>query len=131
MKKLINIPNAIILLLVVISVIEFINPKGIMPNRTILKVDSVPYAVHDTIPVDSLIEVEVEVEVPVPYEVEKRIEVPVYQTIDTMEILKIHFAKVQHKEVLTLPNNQGTVHLLIPYLKIILLIENSLPILNV
>jgi hypothetical protein len=112
MKKLVNIPNAIILLLVVISVIEFINPKGIMPNRDILKVDSIPYAVHDTIAVDSLVEVEVEIEVPVEVEVEKRVEVPVYQTIDTMEILKVHFAKVQHKEVLTLPNNQGTVTLI-------------------
>jgi hypothetical protein len=112
MKKLINIPNGIILLLVIISVIEFINPKGIMPNRTTLMVDSIPYAVHDTISVDSLIEVEVEIEVPVEVEVEKRVEVPVYQTIDTMEILKVHFAKVQHKEVLTLPNNQGTVTLI-------------------
>jgi hypothetical protein len=112
MKKLINIPNAIILLLIVISVVEFINPKGIMPNRTTLMVDSIPYAVHDTISVDSLIEVEVEIEVPVEVEVEKRVEVPVYQTIDTMEILKVHFAKVQHKEVLTLPNNQGTVTLI-------------------
>jgi hypothetical protein len=112
MKKLINIPNAIILLLIVISVVEFINPKGIMPNRTTLKVDSIPYAVHDTISVDSLVEVEVEIEVPVEVEVEKRVEVPVYQTIDTMEILKVHFAKVQHKEVLTLPNNQGTVTLI-------------------
>jgi hypothetical protein len=112
MKKLINIPNAIILLLIVISVVEFINPKGIMPNRTTLMVDSIPYAVHDTISVDSLVEVEVEVEIPVEVEVEKRVEVPVYQTIDTMEILKVHFAKVQHKEVLTLPNNQGTVTLI-------------------
>ena len=83
-----------------------------MPNRTTLKVDSIPYAVHDTISVDSLVEVEVEIEVPVEVEIEKRVEVPVYQTIDTMEILKIHFAKVQHKEVLILPNNQGTVTLI-------------------
>ena len=112
MKKLINIPNGIILLLVVVSVIEFINPNGIMPNRTTLMVDSIPYAVHDTVSVDSLIEVEVEIEVPVEVEVEKRVEVPVYQPVDTMEILKVHFAKVQHKEVLILPNNQGTVTLI-------------------
>jgi hypothetical protein len=112
MKKLINIPNGIILLLVVVSVIEFINPKGIMPNRTILKIDSITYAIHDSVSVDSLVEVEVEIEVPIEVEVEKRVEVPVYQLIDTMEILKIHFAKVQHKEVLTLPNNQGTVTLI-------------------
>jgi hypothetical protein len=112
MKKIFNIPNAIILLLILIVIIEFINPKGIMPNRTTVKVDSIPYAVHDTISVDSLVQVEIEVEVPVEVEVEKIVEVPVYQTIDTMEILKIHFAKVQHKEVLTLPNNQGTITLI-------------------
>ena len=78
-----------------------------MPHRTMLKVDSIPYAVHDTIPVDSL--VEVEVEVPVPYEVEKRVEVPVLQPVDTLEIMKIYFARVQHKEVLMLPNNQGSI----------------------
>ena len=83
-----------------------------MPNRTTLMVDSIPYAVHDTVSVDSLVEVEVEIEVPVEVEVEKRVEVPVYQLVDTMEILKVHFAKVQHKEVLTLPNNQGTVTLI-------------------
>ena len=112
MKKIFNIPNAIILLLILIVIIEFINPKGIMPNRTTVKVDSIPYDVHDTVSVDSLVQVEVEIEVPVEIEVEKIVEVPVYQTIDTMEILKIHFAKVQHKEVLTLPNNQGTVTLI-------------------
>lgn len=112
MKKLLDIRNIVILFLVAIAVIEFVNPKGIMPRRVKIQTDSIPYAVHDTIPVDSLVEVEVEVEVPVPYEVEKRVEVPVYQTIDTMEILKVHFAKVQHKEVLTLPNNQGTVTLI-------------------
>jgi hypothetical protein len=112
MKKIFNIPNAIILLLILIVIIEFINPKGIMPNRTTVKVDSIPYAIHDTVSVDSLVQVEVEIEVPVEIEVEKIVEVPVYQTIDTMEILKIHFAKVQHKEVLTLPNNQGTVTLI-------------------
>ena len=111
MKKFFNVQNFIILFLVGIVVIEFVNPKGMMPHRTILKVDSIPYAVHDTIPVDSLVEVQVEVEVPVPYEVEKRVEVPVYQPIDTLEILKIHFAKVQHKDVLMLPNNQGTIEI--------------------
>lgn len=80
-----------------------------MPNRTILKVDSIPYEVRDTVFVDSLVEVELEVEVPVPYEVEKRVEVPVIQPVDTTEIMKIYFAKVPHSEVLMLPNNQGKI----------------------
>ena len=107
MKKLLDVRHFIILILILVAVVEFINPKGFMPHRTMLKVDSIPYAVHDTIPVDSL--VEVEVEVPVPYEVEKRVEVPVLQPVDTLEIMKIYFARVQHKEVLMLPNNQGSI----------------------
>lgn len=107
MKKLLDVRHFIIIILLLLAIIEFINPKGIMPHRVKIQTDSIPYAVHDTIPVDSLVEVEVEVEVP--YEVEKKVEVPVIQSVDTNEILKIHFAKVPHKEVLTLPNNQGTV----------------------
>jgi len=109
MKKYLDIRNIVIVILILIALLEFLNPKGFMPNRTKLVVqkDSIPYAVHDTIPEE--IEVEVEVEVPVEVEVEKRVEVPVIQQVDTTEILKIYFAKVPHKEVLTLPNNQGTV----------------------
>lgn len=107
MKKLLDVRHFVIIILILLAIIEYINPKGIMPHRVKIQTDSIPYAVHDTIPVDSLVEVEVEVEVPV--EVEKRVEVPVIQPVDTNEILKIHFAKVPHKEVLTLPNNQGTV----------------------
>jgi hypothetical protein len=51
----------------------------------------------------------VEVEVPVEVEVEKRVEVPVIQSVDTNEILKVYFAKIENKDVLKLPNNQGTV----------------------
>ena len=109
MKKLLDVRHFVILILILLAAIEFINPKGIMPRRTSIQVDSIPYAVHDTIPVDSLVEVEIEVEVPVPYEVEKRVEVPVIQPIDTLEIMKVYFAKVPHKDVLMLPNNQGTV----------------------
>lgn len=112
MKKFLDIKNIIITILTIIIIFVIVNPKGIMPNRTTLKVDSIPYAVHDTIPIDSLVEVEVQIEVPIEIEVEKKVEVPVYQPVDTMEILKVHFAKVQHKEVLTLPNNQGTVTLI-------------------
>jgi hypothetical protein len=107
MKKLLDVRHLIIVILILIAIVELMNPKGFMPHRTILKIDSIPYAVHDTIPVDSLVEVEVEVEVPV--EVERKVEVPIVQPVDTNEILKIYFTKVPHKEVLVLPNNQGTV----------------------
>lgn len=82
MKKIFDIRHIIIVLLLLLAVIEFMNPKGIMPNRTTLKVDSIPYAVHDTIPVDSL--VEVEIEVPVEVEVEKPVPYAVHDTIQAV-----------------------------------------------
>jgi hypothetical protein len=111
MKKYLDIRNGIIMLLLLIAIVEFINPKGIMPNRiqVVTKTDSIPYPIHDTIPVDSL--VEVEVEVPVPYEVEKRVEVPVMQFVDTLAILKDFNAKNELKEQLVLPGNLGIVNL--------------------
>lgn len=109
MKKHLNVKNFTIVILTILLFLTFFNPGGHLPYRTSITVDSIPYAVHDTITVDSLVEVEVEIEVPVEVEVEKRIEVPMFTPVDTSEILKVHFAKIQHKEVLTLPDNLGTV----------------------
>jgi hypothetical protein len=107
MKKYLDIRNVVILILLVIALLEFVNPKGLIPNRTVYvpKIDSIPYAVHDTIPVDSLVEVEVPIEVEVPYEVK----VPTYIAVDTNNILKMYYVKIPYKDVLTLPNNLGTV----------------------
>ena len=109
MKKHLTVKNFIIVVLIILLFLAFFNPGGRLPNRTIAKIDSIPYAVHDTISVDSLVEVEIEIEVPVEVEVEKRVEVQVLTPVDTTEILKIYFAKIQHKDVLTLPNNVGTI----------------------
>jgi len=111
MKKHLNVKNFTIVILIILLFLAFFNPGGHLPNRTSIMVDSIPYAVHDTISVDSLVEVEVEIEVPVEVEVEveKRVEVPILTPVDTSEILKVYFAKIQHKEVLTLPDNLGTV----------------------
>jgi len=109
MKKHLNAKNFIIVILIILLFLAFFNPGGHLPNRTVLKLDSIPYVVSDTVTIDSLVEVEVEIEVPVEIEVEKRIEVPVLTPVDTNEILKVYFAKIEHKEVLTLPNNVGTV----------------------
>jgi hypothetical protein len=109
MKKYLDIRNFIILILILLCTIEFLNPKGFMPNRTklIYQIDSVPFAVHDTTEIEVPVEVEIPYEVRVPYEV--KVEVPVIQSVDTSEILKGYLSKVSHNEVLMLPNNQGTV----------------------
>ena len=109
MKKILDIRHIVIVLLLLMCALEFLNPKGFMPNRTkiVSQIDSIPFEVHDTTEIEVPIEVEVPVEVKVPYEV--KVEVPVIQSVDTAEIIKSHFAKVQYKDVLKLPNNQGTV----------------------
>ena len=70
-KNIFDIRHILIIILILLCVVEFINPKGIMPNRIkyVTQIDSVPYPVHDTIPVDSLVEVPYEVEKLVPYAV--------------------------------------------------------------
>jgi hypothetical protein len=109
MKKILDIRHIVIVLLLLICFLEFLNPKGFMPNRTkiVTQIDSIPFEVHDTTEIEVPVEVEVLYEVKVPYEV--KVEVPVIQSVDTAEILKSHFAKIQYKDVLKLPNNQGIV----------------------
>ena len=110
MKKIFDVKNIVIVLLSVLCIIEFINPKGIMPKRMVQSkpiVDSIPYAVHDTIP----FEVYSEIEIPVPIEIHDTIPVPTLIPVDTNLILKDYLAKVEIKERLTLPNKQGTIDL--------------------
>jgi len=106
MKKIFELRNIIILILLLIAVLEYCNPKGIMPNRVEYTriVDSIPYPVHDSVEV----EVEVEVPVEVPIEVKVPVEVQIIQPVDTANILKVYFAKNKISETLTLPNNVGT-----------------------
>jgi hypothetical protein len=82
MKKIFDIRHIIILLLLLLVVVEFINPNGIMPNRTIAVHDTVGVEVpiHDTIG----IEVEVPVEVETIVEVEKPVPYAVHDTIQTL-----------------------------------------------
>ncbi len=82
MKKIFDIRHIIILILLILAAVEFINPNGIMPNRTIAVHDTVgiEVPVHDTIGV----EVEVPVEVETIVEVEKPVPYAVHDTIQTL-----------------------------------------------
>lgn len=81
MKKIFDIRHIVIAVLLLLAVVEFINPKGIMPNRTFVVHDTIGFEVpvHDTIPqeVEVEIEVPVTVEKPVPYAVHDTIQVNV------------------------------------------------------
>ena len=111
MKKIFDIRHVIILILLLICVLEFFNPKGIMPNRTVSIRDTVGFEVpvHDTVEVESLVEVEVPVEVPVPYVVHDTVSVD--KPIDTTALLNSIGMKMFKKDILKLPNNIGTVTL--------------------
>lgn len=111
MKKYITPKNITIVILIILLFLVFLNPGGHLPNRTVYvpKIDSIPYAVHDTVMVDSLVEVEVEVPYEVP--VDRIVEVTVIQPVDTAAILKDFNAKNEIKDILTLPNGLGTINL--------------------
>jgi hypothetical protein len=109
MKKYINVKNIIITILVILLVLTLFNPGGHLPNRTkfVPKTDSIPYVVHDTVYLDSLVEVEIEV----PIEIEVPTQVIITESVDTMEILKVFYTKNIQKNVLNLPNGVGTITL--------------------
>ena len=111
MKKIFDIRHIIILILLLISILEFLNPKGIMPNRikTVSQIDSIPYEVHDTLEVEVPVEVEVPYEVKVPYTVHDTVTVD--KPIDTTALLNAIGQKIFKKDILKLPNNIGTVTL--------------------
>lgn len=107
MKKndLLDFRNFVILFLVIVAVLGYFNVGGLLPNRVeyYTTTDSIPYPVHDTIPYEVLVEV--------PYEIEVEVPVNVIQQVDTSKILEIYYAKNQISEILTLPNDVGSVTL--------------------
>jgi hypothetical protein len=113
MNKIINFRNILILLLLLLVIVEFFNPKGIMPHRTFTIHDTVGVEVHvhDTIGIEVPVEVEVPIEVikPVPYPVHDT--VAINNPIDTNALLNAIGQKVFKKDILKLPNNTGTVTL--------------------
>lgn len=111
MKHILDIRNIIIVLLIGVVIVEFINPKGIMPHRTLTIHDTVGYEVpvHDTVGIEVPVEVEIPVEVQIPYAVHDTFTVS--NPIDTNAILNSIGMKMFKKDVLKLPNNVGTVTL--------------------
>jgi hypothetical protein len=104
------IKNLIIGLLIILCVIEFINPKGIMPHRTLTIHDTVGYEV----PVHDTVGIEVPVEVEVPYEVEKPVPYAVHDTllqqVDTNNIVNQYLnSKNIFTNTFKLTANQGSI----------------------
>jgi hypothetical protein len=116
MKKYLETKNIIIVILVILLSLVSFDPFGVMPKRTktvekIVKIQGQElHPVEDSVVEEEPIEEHVCPENIVEVEVEKL--VPVLQTVDTSEILKIYYAKSIQKDVLNLPNNIGTLTLI-------------------
>ena len=115
MKKLLNLKNIAIAVLVVIVLLEYFNPGGVMPGKTI-RIDGKKYEVlkhtidtvevekvkvvtkkgkdivHEVIDVDTLVLKEL-------------------VNVDTAALLKDYLAKVVYKDTLTLDGGLGTIAL--------------------
>lgn len=111
MKKLLNLKNIAIAALVVIVLLEYFNPGGKMPGRTV-RIDGKKYEVikHD---IDTFEVVKTKVVTKkgedIYHEtiVEKQIVIPA--VVDTQALLKDYYSKVLYKDTLFLPDSLGTV----------------------
>ena len=113
MKKLLNIKNIAIAVLIAIILLEYFNPGGKMPGRTI-RIEGKKYEVikHD---IDTFEVVKTKVVTKkgedIYHEtiVEKQVVIPA--VIDTMALLKDYYSKVLYKDTLILPDSLGIVAL--------------------
>ena len=111
MKKLLNLKNIAIAVLVVIVLLEYFNPGGKMPGRTV-RIDGKKYEVikHD---IDTFEVVKTKVVTKkgadIYHEtiVEKEVIIPTI--VDTAALLKDFFAKNVYKDTLRLPDSLGMV----------------------
>ncbi len=111
MKKLLNIKNIAIAVLVVIVLLEIWNPGGIMPGKTI-RIEGKKYEVikHEIDTVDVIkTKVVTKKGDDIYHEtiVEKEVLIPA--NVDTAALLKDYYSKVLYKDVLVLPDSLGTV----------------------
>lgn len=113
MKKLLNLKNIAIAVLIAIILLEYFNPGGKMPGRTI-RIEGKKYEVikHD---IDTFEVVKTKVVTKkgsdIYHEtiVEKEVQVQVPAIVDTQALLKDYYSKVLYKDVLVLPDSLGTV----------------------
>ncbi len=111
MKKLLNFKNIAIAVLIAIILLEYFNPGGKMPGRTV-RIEGKSYEVikHD---IDTLEVVKTKVVTKkgedIYHEtiVEKEVLIPA--NVDTAALLKDYYSKVLYKDVLVLPDSLGTI----------------------
>lgn len=109
MKKYLNFKNIAIAVLIVIVLMEFFNPFGNMPGRTI-RVDGKKYEViKHTVDTIDVIKTKVVTKKgeDIYHETIKEVVIPTI--VDTTAILQNYYSKVVYKDLLVLPDSLGTV----------------------
>jgi hypothetical protein len=109
MKKYLNFKNIAIAVLIVIVLMEFFNPFGNMPGRTI-RIDGKKYEViKHTVDTIDVIKTKVVTKKgeDIYHETIKEVVIPTI--VDTTAILQNYYSKVVYKDLLVLPDSLGTV----------------------
>jgi len=112
MKKLLNLKNIAIAVLVVIVLLEYFNPGGKMPGRTI-RIDGKKYEVikHEIDTIDIVkTKIVTKKGQDIYHETIKEVNIPTI--VDTQALLHDYFAKNIYKDTLNLPDSLGTVSLI-------------------
>jgi hypothetical protein len=109
MKKLLNLKNIAIAVLVVIVLLEYFNPGGKMPGRTI-RIDGKKYEVikHEIDTIDIVkTKIVTKKGEDIYHETIKEVTIPA--VVDTLALLKDYYSKVLYKDTLHLPDSLGTI----------------------
>jgi hypothetical protein len=109
MKNLLNLKNIAIAVLVVIILLEYFNPGGVMPGKKVY-IDGKPYEVlKHTIDTIDVVKTKVVTKKgeDIYHETIKEVQIPTI--VDTQSLLQDFFAKNIYKDTLHLPDSLGTI----------------------
>jgi hypothetical protein len=114
MKKLLNLKNIAIAVLIAIILLEWFNPGGVMPGKKVFIAGKAYEVIKHDIDTIDIVKTKVVTKKgeDIYHEtiVEKQVVIPA--VVDTMALLKDYYSKVLYKDTLVLPDSLGTVSLL-------------------
>ena len=114
MKKLLNLKNIAIVALIIVILLEWFNPGGVMPGKKVFIAGKAYEVIKHDIDTIDIVKTKVVTKKgeDIYHEtiVEKEVVIPA--VVDTMALLKDYYSKVLYKDTLVLPDSLGTVSLL-------------------
>ena len=116
MKKLLNLKNIAIVGLIIVILLEWFNPGGVMPGKKVFIAGKAYEVIKHEIDTVDIVKTKVVTKKgeDIYHEtiVEKEVQVQVPAIVDTQALLKDYYSKVLYKDTLVLPDSLGTVALL-------------------